>query len=157
MFCGHSIWNGCSQFRIVRPKLYDNQVPEWISSYLKTKKYTITPQAAMLISEFLGADLGKIVNELEKLIINVPVGNEITPDTVEQNIGISKDFNNFELNKALGTKDILKANKIIYHFSKNEKDHPLVVTIGLMYSFFTYILKFHYTHSYCHNFIAVKP
>jgi len=135
-------------------KLYDNQVPEWITTYLKAQRYSITPQAALLIAEFLGADLGKVVNELEKLIINVPEGNEITPDTVEKNIGISKDFNNFELNKALGTKDVLKANKIIYHFSKNEKDHPLVVTVGLMYSFFTNILKFHYSKDKSRNNIA---
>ena len=135
-------------------KLYDNQIPDWISSYLKKKNYPITPQAALLIAEFLGTDLGKVVNELEKLTINIPEGNEITPDTVEKNIGISKDFNNFELNKALGTKDVLKANKIIYHFSKNERDHPLVVTIGLMYSFFTNILKFHYTKDKSRNNIA---
>jgi DNA polymerase-3 subunit delta len=135
-------------------KLYDNQVSDWITTYLKKKNYTITPQAALMISEFLGTDLSKVVNELEKLTINVPEGNEITPDTVEKNIGISKDFNNFELNKALGTKDVLKANKIIYHFSKNEKDHPLVVTVGLMYSFFTNILKFHYTKDKSRNNIA---
>ena len=135
-------------------KLYDNQVPDWITSYLKGKNYGITPQAALLIAEFLGTDLGKIVNELEKLIINVPAGNEITPDTVEKNIGISKDFNNFELNKALGTKDVFKANKIINHFGKNEKDHPLVVTVGLMYSFFSNILKFHYTKDKSRNNIA---
>lgn len=135
-------------------KLYDNQIPEWISAYLKDKNYTITPQAALLIAEFLGADLGKVVNELNKLIINVPAGNEITPDTVERNIGISKDFNNFELNKALGSKDVFKANNIIYHFSKNEKDHPLVVTIGLMYTFFTNILKFHYTKDKSRNNVA---
>ena len=135
-------------------KLYDNQVPDWITKYLKARNYSITPQAALLIAEFLGADLGKIVNELEKLTINVPEGNEITPDTVETNIGISKDFNNFELNKALGTKDVLKANKIIFHFSKNEKDHPIVVTIGLMYSFFTNILKLHYTKDKSRNNIA---
>jgi DNA polymerase-3 subunit delta len=135
-------------------KLYDNQVSDWITTYLKKKNYTITPQAALLISEFLGTDLSKVVNELEKLTINVPEGNEITPDTVEKNIGISKDFNNFELNKALSSKDVLKANKIIYHFSKNEKDHPLVVTIGLMYSFFTNILKFHYTKDKSRNNVA---
>lgn len=135
-------------------KLYDNQIPDWITNYLKPKNYSITPQAALLIAEFLGTDLGKIVNELDKLIINVPSGNEITPETVEINIGISKDFNNFELNKALGSKNVLKANKIIYHFSKNEKDHPLVVTIGLMYSFYTNILKFHYAKDKSRNNIA---
>jgi len=135
-------------------KLYDNQVPDWITGYLKSKRYSITPPAALLIADSLGADLGKIVNELEKLIINVPEGNEITPETVEKNIGISKDFNNFELNKAIGTKDVFKANKIIFHFSKNEKDHPLVVTIGLMYSFFSNILKVHYTKDKSKNNLA---
>ncbi|PCI96560.1 MAG: DNA polymerase III subunit delta [Flavobacteriales bacterium] len=135
-------------------KLYDNQVPDWITGYLKKKRYTITPSAAMLIADSLGNDLSNVVNELEKLTINVLEGNEITPDTVEKNIGISKDFNNFELNKALGSKDVLKANKIIFHFSKNERDHPLVVTIGLMYSFFSNILKVHYTKDKSKNNLA---
>ena len=108
----------------------------------------------MLIADSVGADLSKVVNELEKLIINVPEGNEITPETVEKNIGISKDFNNFELNKALGAKDVLKANKIINHFAKNEKDHPLVVTIGLLYSFYSNILKVHYTKDKSKNNLA---
>ena len=135
-------------------KLYDNQVPDWITGYLKSKRYTISPQAALLIADSVGADLSKVVNELEKLIINVPEGNEITPETVEKNIGISKDFNNFELNKALGAKDVLKANKIINHFAKNEKDHPLVVTIGLLYSFYSNILKVHYTKDKSKNNLA---
>ena len=135
-------------------KLYDNQVPDWITGYLKKKRYSITPPAAMLIADSLGNDLSKVVNELEKLTINVLEGNEITPETVEKNIGISKDFNNFELNKALGSKDVLKANKIVFHFSKNERDHPLVVTIGLMYSFFSNILKIHYTKDKSKNNLA---
>lgn len=135
-------------------RLYDNQVPDWIGSYLKAKNYNITPPAAILIAEFLGTDLSKIVNELNKLIINVPEGNTIDPETVEKNIGISKDFNNFELNKALGKKDVFKANQIIYHFSKNEKDHPLVVTIGLFYTFFTNILKYHYASDKSRNNVA---
>ena len=125
-------------------KLYDNQVPDWIASNLKSKNYSIDPQANILIAEFLGTDLSKIANELNKLVINVPEGSNITPEIVEQNIGISKDFNNFELNKALGTKNIVKANQIINHFAKNEKEHPLVVTLGVLYSFFSNILKYHY-------------
>lgn len=135
-------------------RLYDNQIPEWIISYLKNKNYDITPAAAILIAEFLGTDLSKIVNELNKLIINVPEGNTIDPEAVEKNIGISKDFNNFELNKALGKKDVFKANQIIYHFSKNEKDHPIVVTIGLLYTFFTNILKYHYAKDKSRNNVA---
>jgi DNA polymerase-3 subunit delta len=135
-------------------KLYDNKIPDWIFNFLKDKNYTITTQAAILIADYLGTDLSKIANELNKLIINVPEGNEINPDIVEKNIGISKDFNNFELNKALGVKDVLKANQIINHFSKNEREHPIVVTIGLLYTFFSNLLKYHYTKDRSQNNIA---
>ena len=125
--------------------IYENQVPDWINSYLKEKNYTINPKASFLIAEFLGTDLSKVANELEKLTINIPEGTEITAEMVEKNIGISKDFNMFELNKAIGSKDILKANKIINHFAKNEKEHPIQATIAVLYMFFTAILKYHYT------------
>lgn len=135
-------------------KLYENQIPDWINGYLLSKKYTITPHASALISEFLGTDLSKVVNELNKLILNVPQGTEITPEIVEKNIGISKDYNSFELNKAIGSKDILKANKIVYHFDKNQKDNPLPMTIGILYNFFTNILNFHYAKDKSLNNIA---
>jgi len=135
-------------------KLYDNQVPDWINSYLKDKKYTITPQASLMIADFVGTDLSKIVNELNKLTINVPSGATIDPKTVEENIGISKDYNNFELNKAIGNKDILKANKIALHFAKNEREHPLVLTIGMLYSFFASVLKVHYAKDQSQNGLA---
>jgi DNA polymerase-3 subunit delta len=135
-------------------KLYDNQVPDWINGYLKSKKYTISPHASALIAEFLGTDLSKVANELNKLILNVPAGTEITPELVEKNIGISKDYNSFELNKAIGTKDVLKANKIVYHFAKNQKDNPLPMTIGILYSFFTNILNYHYAKDKSRNNIA---
>jgi DNA polymerase-3 subunit delta len=135
-------------------KLYDNQIPDWIGSQLKAKNYTIEPHAALLIAEFLGTELSKIANELNKLIINLPEGSNITPEIVEQNIGISKDYNNFELNKAIGSKNVLKANQIINHFSKNEKEHPLVVTLGVLYGFFSNVLKLHYTKDKSKNNIA---
>lgn len=135
-------------------KLYDNQVPDWINGYLKSKKYTILPHASALIAEFLGTDLSKVSNELNKLILNVPAGTEITPELVEKNIGISKDYNSFELNKAIGTKDILKANKIVYHFAKSQKDNPLPMTIGILYNFFTNILNYHYAKDKSRNNIA---
>ena len=135
-------------------KLYDNQVPDWITANLKAKNYTITPHATILIAEFLGTELSKIANELEKLTINLTAGSNITPEIVEQNIGISKDFNVFELNNALGSKNIIKANQIINHFSKNEKEHPMVVTIGVLYSFFSNILKLHYLKDKSQNNIA---
>lgn len=135
-------------------KLYDNQIPDWIEGYLKNKKYSISPHASALIAEFLGTDLSKVANELNKLIINLPQGSDITPEIVEQNIGISKDYNSFELNKAIGTRNILKANQIVYHFSKNQKDHPIQMTIGILYNFFTNLLTYHYTKDKSRNNVA---
>ena len=91
----------------------------------------------------MGADLGKITNELDKLMLVNKKGQEITSDIIERNIGISKDFNNFELNNALGKRDILKSNLIIKHFAANPKDNPLVVTIGVLFGFFQKILLYH--------------
>lgn len=121
-------------------KLYDNKVPEWITGYLKEKKYNAAPKAIQLLAEYLGADLGKIANELDKLMINLPPGTEINPDHIQQNIGISKDYNTFELNDAVGKRDIVKANRIINYFGENSKEHPMVVTIGTLYTFFVKVL-----------------
>jgi len=125
-------------------KLYDNQVPEWITKYLDSRNYKIEPIAAQMLNEFLGTELAKIVNELNKLIIILPEKTLITPAIIEQNIGISKDYNNFELQNALSKKDVLKANRIVNYFEKNPKDNPLVVTISSMYSFFCKVLNYHY-------------
>jgi DNA polymerase-3 subunit delta len=124
-------------------KFYDNKVPEWINEYLRQRKYSITPKAAALLTEFLGADLGKIANEIQKLLINIPSGAEINEDYVEKNIGISKDFNVFELQKALGRKDVVKANQIILYFAANPRENPLVKVIPILFSFFSKILLYH--------------
>jgi|TARA_R110000851_G_scaffold65929_1_gene149409 DNA polymerase-3 subunit delta len=124
-------------------KLYDNQVPNWISRVLQGKGHTITPKAAQMLVEFLGNDLGKVNNELEKLLLIIKPGEQITPQIIERNIGISKDFNNFELQNALGAKDFKKAYRIITYFSQNPKDHPIVLTVSLLYSFFSKLLKYH--------------
>lgn len=126
-------------------KLYDNQIPAWIQNFLKKKNYAISPDAAVLLSEYLGADLGKIANELTKLIINVPSGTEITTLHVEQNIGISKDFNVFELQRALGRKDALKCFQIVNYFAATPKENPNIKNIPILYSFFSKILMYHYT------------
>ena len=125
-------------------RLYDDKIPGWIADYLRKRNYSITPKAALLLTEFLGSDLSKIVNEVSKLVINVPAGKEITEDYVERNIGISKDFNIFELQKALGKKDVLKSNQIILHFAANPRENPLVKVIPLLYGFFSKILLYHY-------------
>ncbi len=124
-------------------KLYENQVADWIRRVLASKSYAITPKAAQMLVEFLGTDLGKINNELEKLQIILPKDTQISPDHIEENIGISKDYNNFELRKALGERNIIKAHRIINYFADNPKDNPMVVTIALLFSFFSQLLHFH--------------
>lgn len=126
------------------PRLYDNQVPDWIGNYVKDKGYAIGPKATFLMAEFLGNDLGKIANEIGKLLINLPAGNEITAELVQDNIGISKDYNIFELQDALAKKDVLKANRIVNYFSANEKEHPLVMTLSSLFGYFSKILKYHF-------------
>lgn len=124
-------------------KLYDNQVSDWIRRVLSGKKYQIEPKAAHMLVEFLGTDLSKIANELDKLMLILPVETIINDKHIEENIGISKDFNNFELQKAVGAKDIKKANRIINYFVENPKNNPTVMTISLLNSFFTKLLLFH--------------
>ena len=125
-------------------KLYDNQVPEWINEYVKEKKYIISPKASFLMAEFLGNDLSKISNEIDKLLISLPEGKEITPELIQDNIGISKDYNVFELQDALARKDILKANRIINHFAANEKDNPAPLVLISLFGYFSKILKYHF-------------
>ncbi len=124
-------------------KLYDNQVPDWIKRVLAGKGYTITPKAAQMLVEFLGNDLSKVNNELEKLQLILKPGEQITPQLIEENIGISKDFNNFELQNAIGERDMKKAFAIVQYFSQNPKNNPLAVTIGILYGFFAKLLKYH--------------
>jgi DNA polymerase-3 subunit delta len=123
--------------------LYENQVADWIRRVLGGKKYQVEPKAAQMLVEFLGTNLSKISNELDKLTTILPKGTIITPEHVEENIGISKDFNNFELRKAIGERDIVKANRIINYFAQNPKNNPLVMTISLLNSFFTQLLIYH--------------
>lgn len=124
-------------------KLYDNQVGDWIKRVLAGKKYGIEPKASAMLVEFLGTDLSKINNELEKLQIILPKGSTITPKDIEENIGFSKDFNVFELRKAIGERNQLKAYKIADNFANNPKDNPMVVTTSLVFSFFIQLLKYH--------------
>jgi len=124
-------------------KLYENQVSDWIRKELQTRQYQIAPKAAQMLVEFLGTDLSKIDNELKKLQLICPKGTNITPEIIEENIGISKDFNNFELRKAIGARDNLKAHRIINYFSQNPKDNPMVLTVSLLFSFFSQLLQYH--------------
>jgi len=124
-------------------KLYENQIGDWIKRVLSGKNYSIEPKANAMLVEFLGNDLSKINNELEKLQIILPKGSTITPKHIEENIGFSKDFNNFELLNALGSKNQLKAYQIAQYFSDNPKANPLIVTTSTVFGFYVKLLKYH--------------
>jgi DNA polymerase-3 subunit delta len=121
-------------------KIRDYKIQEWIAGYMKEKSYNIGPKALMMLAEYLGTDLSKIVGEVEKLMISLKPGGEITPELIQANIGISKEYNSFELNDAFGKKDVLKANRIINYFGSNEKDHPMVLTMASLYNYFQKLL-----------------
>ncbi len=124
-------------------KIYEDKVPAWITGYLKEKGYSIHPPAAILLTEFLGSNLEKIEMEIEKLIITLADGeNMITNSHIEENIGISKDFNNIELQNALVKKDTLKAYRIVKYFAENQKNNPIVLTIVSLYFFFNKVLLY---------------
>lgn len=124
-------------------KMYENQVGTWIQRVLQGKGYSIEPKASAMLVEFLGNDLSRISNELNKLQIILPKGHTISAKDIEENIGFSKDFNVFELQNALGAKNQLKAYKIAQYFADNPKDNPMVVTTSLVFSYFVKVLKYH--------------
>ena len=136
-------------------KLYDNKIPQWINDYLAKTKYAITPDAVMLLVDFAGNGLSKIAKELDKLIITLPQNqNTINKQHIEANIGISKDYNNFELHKALAKKNVLKANRIINYFSNNQKNNPINVTITSLYFYFSKVLAYHFINDKSKNKVA---
>lgn len=137
-------------------KLYENQVGNWINKELKSKGFSINPIATELLVSFLGTNLSKISNELNKLAIVLPKGTLITPDHIEKNIGISKDFNVFELNKAIGKKQVKKANQIVTYFAQNEKDNPLPLVLGQLNTYFTKLLLLHGLQDKSQNSVASK-
>lgn len=117
-------------------KLYESDTLKWITKYLKDNNYTITQVASQLLVSFLGTDLGRIANELNKLKIILPKGTEITPSHIEENIGISKDFNVFELQNAIGKKEFPKAMQIIKYFNENQKDNAMPMITENLYQYF---------------------
>ena len=124
--------------------IYENKVPAWIDDFVRDKGYHINPKASALLAEYLGNDLSKVANELEKLMLNVSKNQEIGTKEVQDNIGISKDYNVFELQNALARKDVFKANQIVNYFEANPKANPMVLVMGNLASYFTKILKYHY-------------
>lgn len=126
-------------------KLKDTQLPGFISSYLKRKQVEIEPKASEMMAEFVGTDLNRMAGELKKLIITLPAGQKrITAEQIERNIGISKDYNNFELRNALIEKDVFKANQIVKYFEDNPKNNPLQVTLAVLFNFFSNLMLAYY-------------
>jgi len=135
-------------------KLYDNAIPQWITNYLSNRNYRISQKACQMLSDFLGTDLHKIKNELEKLIVAVPQKKEIDDNDIERNIGISKDFNIFELQKAIGSGDFVKAVQIVNYFGDNPKDNPLIASVIILYGYYCKLLKLHYSPDKSKNGVA---
>jgi len=124
-------------------KLYENQVSEWLRKVLHGKGYSISHKAAIVLVEYLGTDLSRISKELDKLTLVLPKESQITPADIEEHIGISKDYNNFELKKAIGERNVLKATRIVNYFAQNPKDNPFVLTVSLLHNFFSQLLQYH--------------
>ncbi|MFY8186441.1 MAG: DNA polymerase III subunit delta [Flavobacterium sp.] len=126
-------------------KLYENQIGSFINENLLHSGYAIDPKATAMLVSFLGTDLSRIVNELNKLKIIVPKTTKITDVVIEQNIGISKDYNFFEFQKAIALKDQLKAFQIAQHFAQNQKENPLVLTVTMLFKYFSNLMIAHAT------------
>lgn len=125
-------------------KLKEYQIPLWVGEFVKNRGYAIAPQASQMLTDFLGNDLSKIANELDKLFIILSPGSRISPEDVEKNIGISREYNVFELTDALGAGDVLKANRIINYSALNPKALPINVVINNVFSYFSKIFKLHF-------------
>ncbi|PSR53004.1 DNA polymerase III subunit delta [Adhaeribacter arboris] len=124
-------------------KLYENQVPTWINGYVKSKQLQIQPKATLLLSEYIGADISRLANEIDKLALNLKPEQTIDERMVQENVGISKEYNIFELQTALIQGNVLKANRIIQYFEANPKNNPIIPNLTLLFSFFTKLLCLH--------------
>lgn len=124
-------------------KVRDYKLPEWIAQYGQSSGLKVTNQSAQILAEYLGNDLRKVVNELNKLQIVLPKGTEVLPAHIEQHIGISKDYNVFELQRALGEKDIARTHRIVDFFAANPKDHPVAMIMPILGSFFSKVYAYH--------------
>ena len=126
-------------------KMKDSQLPGFMTSYLKRKSVEIEPKASEMMAEFVGTDLSRMAGELDKLVITLAPGiRRVTPEQIERNIGISKDYNNYELRSAIVAKDVLKANRIIKYFAENPKTNPIQMTLSVLFGFFSNLMLAYY-------------
>ena len=124
-------------------KLYDNAVPQWLAANVRARGLTITGQATAMLAEYIGADLARLANELDKLALNLKPQQAIDEELVQRLVGISKDYNIFELQKALIQRDVLKANRILTYFAANPKNNPIIPNLTLLFGFFSKLLVLH--------------
>uniref|UniRef100_UPI003D7FCA1B DNA polymerase III subunit delta n=1 Tax=Pedobacter sp. TaxID=1411316 RepID=UPI003D7FCA1B len=122
----------------------ENKLAPWIEDLVKEKGYKIDPHAAALMAEYLGTDLSKIANEVEKLMLNISKETTIDTAHVQKNIGISKEYNVFELQKALAQRNVMKCNQIVNYFADNPKANPMVMVMASLNTYFSKVLKYHY-------------
>ena len=129
-------------------KLYDNQLPDWIEQYVKGTGNAIEPKASFMLSEYIGNDLARLANEVQKLLLNFTEKVTINPGMVQKYVGISKEYNTFELQKALALKDVVKANQIIQYFDGNPKNNPVILVIAFLFSYYSKLLLLHHQQAY---------
>jgi DNA polymerase-3 subunit delta len=130
-------------FLVESKSLYDNQLPKWITDLVKEKGHSIGDKAALLVAEYIGNDLNRINNEINKLLINFQTKIEINEDIIAKYIGISKEYNTFELQSAIASKNVLKANRIVNYFESNPKNNPLIPVIALLFGYFSKLMLIH--------------
>ncbi len=135
-------------------KLYENQIPAWILNYVQGKGFNIDHQTAQLLSDYIGNNLERLSSEIDKVLINLTAPAEINTDLVQKYVGISKDYNVFELQKALTYKDNLKAQRIVQYFGDNPKLNPIIPIIALLFTFYSKILRIHQSKTSSENTLA---
>ena len=135
-------------------KLYDNQISDWVNKYVQGKGFSIDPKAAQMYADHIGNDLERLSNEIDKVLINFEEKVTINPEIVQKYVGISKEYNVFELQKALQVKDVLKANRIINYFGANSKKNPIIPIIAMLYGFYSKLLLVHTAKDKSQNSLA---
>ncbi|MCH8319301.1 MAG: DNA polymerase III subunit delta [Bacteroidetes bacterium] len=146
---------------VLSKKIYDNQIPGWITGYLRSKGLSINTKATIMLAEYVGSNLSRLANEIDKLLINVKEKTEINEDIIQRYIGISKEYNVFELQNALIKKDTYKSNQIINYFDANPKKNPVIPIISILFQFFTKVMLIHQSkqksEQYLAGLLAVNP
>ena len=139
---------------VTSKRMYDNQVPDWVLNYVKGKKIQISQKAVAMLSESIGNNLSALVNEIDKVLLNVKEGEEITDEHISKFVGISKDYNIFELQKSLVGRKAEKCYTIVNYFGTNPKDHPIIPMLSILFGFFTKVLLVHQSSNKNDNHLA---